>query len=82
MVIAGTGSVAARIEDHRLVASAGGHGWLLGDEGSAFWLGREAVRATLHALDRGRTDGDLVTAVLDELVDDRSRDEPPAVRNG
>ncbi|CAL99843.1 N-acetylglucosamine kinase-like BadF-type ATPase [Saccharopolyspora erythraea NRRL 2338] len=81
VVIAGTGSVAARIEDHRLVASAGGHGWLLGDEGSAFWLGREAVRATLHALDRGRTDGDLVTAVLDELVDDRSRDEPPAVRN-
>ena len=31
--------------------TAGGHGWLLGDEGSGFWLGREAVRAALRALD-------------------------------
>ncbi|WP_435822210.1 BadF/BadG/BcrA/BcrD ATPase family protein [Actinacidiphila alni] len=28
-----------------------GHGWLLGDEGSGFWLGNRAVRAALEALD-------------------------------
>jgi N-acetylglucosamine kinase-like BadF-type ATPase len=48
-VVAGTGSIAlARAYDGRQ-ARAGGHGYLLGDEGSAFWLGREAVRAALAA---------------------------------
>jgi N-acetylglucosamine kinase-like BadF-type ATPase len=46
-VLAGTGSIAmARAADGR-EARAGGLGYLLGDEGSAFWLGREAVRAAL-----------------------------------
>lgn len=63
VVVAGTGSIAARIEDHALVSTSGGYGWLLGDEGSAFWLGREAVRATLLALERDEPDG-LTAAVL------------------
>lgn len=63
VLVAGTGSIAARIEHHELVSTAGGYGWLLGDEGSAFWLGREAVRATLVALERDEPD-DLTTAVL------------------
>jgi N-acetylglucosamine kinase-like BadF-type ATPase len=29
----------------------GGHGYLLGDEGGAWWIGREAVRAVLRAAD-------------------------------
>src|SRR5215217_1934342 len=32
-------------------ARAGGHGYLLGDEGSGYWIGREAVRAALRAAD-------------------------------
>ncbi len=67
VLVAGTGAVAARVEDGRLVATAGGHGWLLGDEGSGFWLGREAVRATLHALDEGLPPGPLGEAVLATL---------------
>ncbi|WP_461124103.1 N-acetylglucosamine kinase [Saccharothrix stipae] len=63
VLVAGTGSIAARIENHELVATAGGYGWLLGDEGSAFWLGREAVRATLLALEQDAVD-DLSAAVL------------------
>ncbi|QQQ76832.1 ATPase [Saccharothrix sp. 6-C] len=63
VLVAGTGSIAARIEHHELVSTAGGYGWLLGDEGSAFWLGREAVRATLAALERDEPD-DLSNAVL------------------
>jgi glucosamine kinase len=45
-VIAGTGSVALGWDGERF-AYAGGHGFLLGDEGSAYWIGREAVRAAL-----------------------------------
>ncbi|MCE6999488.1 ATPase [Saccharothrix sp. S26] len=63
VLVAGTGSIAARIEHHELVSTVGGYGWLLGDEGSAFWLGREAVRATLVALERDDVD-DLAAAVL------------------
>ncbi|MGV9778560.1 N-acetylglucosamine kinase [Streptosporangium sp. NPDC003464] len=51
VLIAGTGAVAARIEDRRLVRRVDGHGWLLGDEGSGTWIGRRAVRAVLAALD-------------------------------
>lgn len=68
VLIAGTGSIAGRVEQHRLVATAGGYGWLLGDEGSAFWLGREAVRQALRDL-AGAPDA-LTTRVLDELLDD------------
>ncbi len=47
VVIAGTGSVALGWDGERF-AYAGGHGYPLGDEGSAYWIGREAVRAALR----------------------------------
>ncbi|RKT52244.1 N-acetylglucosamine kinase [Saccharothrix australiensis] len=65
VLVAGTGSIAARITDHRLTSTSGGYGWLLGDEGSAYWLGREAVRATLRALETDALDA-LTRAVLDK----------------
>jgi N-acetylglucosamine kinase-like BadF-type ATPase len=64
VLIAGTGAVAARVGGGRRVAVADGHGWLLGDDGSGFWLGRQAVRAALAALD-GRGRG---TALLDAVL--------------
>ncbi|WP_405013207.1 N-acetylglucosamine kinase [Kitasatospora sp. NBC_01539] len=54
VLIAGTGAVAALIRDRTLVRLADGHGWLLGDRGSGQWLGREAVRLALDAVDAGR----------------------------
>jgi N-acetylglucosamine kinase-like BadF-type ATPase len=51
VLIAGTGAAAARIHDHQLSRYTGGHGWLLGDEGAGFWLGREAIRTVLATLD-------------------------------
>ncbi|WP_405098592.1 N-acetylglucosamine kinase [Micromonospora sp. NBC_01412] len=68
VLIAGTGAIAAQVRDLRLDRVADGHGWLLGDAGSGFWLGREAVRRLLAGLDRGRTTGPLATQVLTELV--------------
>lgn len=68
VLVAGTGSIAGRVRDRRLVATVGGYGWLLGDEGSAFWLGREAVRSTLDVLGQGTGLGVLATAVLTEAL--------------
>ncbi|MFG2129877.1 N-acetylglucosamine kinase [Streptomyces sp. NPDC048751] len=54
-LVGGTGAVAARIEGRVYGATAGGDGWLLGDDGSGFWIGREAARAALRMADgRGR----------------------------
>lgn len=77
VLIAGTGSVVARVENHELERTVGGYGWLLGDEGSAFWLGREAVSTTLRSLDAGEGRHDpLVASVLDELLDAPSTEQP------
>src|SRR6185503_16044016 len=50
-VISGTGSVAWGRHDGQH-ARAGGWGYLLGDEGSGYWVAREAVRRTLARVDR------------------------------
>ena len=47
VVIAGTGSMASGWNGESS-ARAGGHGFLLGDEGGAYWIGRAAVRAALR----------------------------------
>ena len=55
-LVAGTGAVALRITDRRTTTSVDGDGWLLGDDGSGFWIGRSAVRAALRMADgRGPT---------------------------
>ncbi len=46
VVIAGTGSMAFGRDGDRH-ARAGGHGFVLGDEGSAYWMGRAAASAAL-----------------------------------
>ena len=71
VLVAGTGAAAGSLTDHRLTRTADGHGWLLGDDGSGFWLGREAVRTTLQTLDAGTPPGPLVESVLRELDADR-----------
>jgi glucosamine kinase len=50
VLIGGTGAVAGRVDGDEITAWADGLGWLLGDAGSGFWLGREAVSRTLRAL--------------------------------
>ncbi|MFC7329917.1 N-acetylglucosamine kinase [Marinactinospora rubrisoli] len=55
VLIAGTGAVAARVRDGRVLCRCDGYGWLLGDEGSAVWIGLAGLRAVLAAIDgRGR----------------------------
>jgi N-acetylglucosamine kinase-like BadF-type ATPase len=55
VVIAGTGSIAYGRNAHGDAARAGGWGYVLGDEGSGYWIGRLALRAVVRQADgRGR----------------------------
>jgi len=51
IVIAGTGSVARGMDSQGRQLRVGGWGHLFGDEGSAYWIGREAIRAVASELD-------------------------------
>jgi N-acetylglucosamine kinase-like BadF-type ATPase len=51
VVVAGTGSIAYGVDPNGHEARSGGWGYLLGDEGSAFWLGHYAVRHAIRAAD-------------------------------
>ncbi|MGR6922878.1 N-acetylglucosamine kinase [[Actinomadura] parvosata] len=53
LLLSGTGAAAARIVGYELDLVADAMGWLLGDAGSGFWIGRRAAKALVDALDRG-----------------------------
>jgi glucosamine kinase len=61
VLIAGTGSIAYGRNADGWAARAGGWGYLLGDEGSGFWLGRQALRSVVRSSD-GRGPHTLLTA--------------------
>ena len=73
-VIAGTGSAAWGRNAGGDEARAGGWGYLLGDEGSGYWLGREAVRYSLRRMNQGLPVDGLTAALLESCgVDDPNR---------
>jgi N-acetylglucosamine kinase-like BadF-type ATPase len=51
VVISGTGSIAYGIDAGGRTARAGGWGWILGDEGSGYDIGKRAIMALLAAED-------------------------------
>lgn len=64
VLIAGTGSIAYGRNGEGNEERAGGWGHLIGDEGSAVWIGLEGLRAAAHAVDgRGAP-----TAIVHHLV--------------
>jgi N-acetylglucosamine kinase len=76
-LIAGTGAIAYGIDARGQTRRADGWGYLLGDDGSGYWIGREALRATARACDGRGPHTALCTRILaqlgietcDELVD-------------
>ncbi|MEW1776010.1 BadF/BadG/BcrA/BcrD ATPase family protein [Streptomyces sp. NPDC086777] len=76
-LVAGTGVVAARIEGRVPAATSGGDGWLLGDDGGGFWIGREAARAALRAVD-GRGGPTLLTGAVGRALGVPADTLPPA----
>jgi glucosamine kinase len=64
VVIAGTGSGAAGRDAAGRTVRVGGHGYLLGDEGGGYWIGRRAVAAALRAAD-GTGPATALTALVE-----------------
>ena len=55
VIVSGTGSIAYGRNARGEASRAGGWGYVLGDEGSGYWIGRLALRAVVrHADGRGR----------------------------
>lgn len=63
VLISGTGSIAYGRNAEGDESRAGGWGWLIGDEGSAVWVGLEGLRAASHHVD-GRGAPTAITAHL------------------
>jgi N-acetylglucosamine kinase-like BadF-type ATPase len=73
VIIAGTGSIVYGRNAQNTTARAGGWGHIIGDEGSGYWIGREALAAVVRASDGRGPSTQLTEAViqhfeLDDLV--------------
>lgn len=66
-VDAGTGSLAAGFNRYGQKAGAGGLGTVLGDEGSGYWIGIQAMRAALRAEDGREPPTRLQQAIREAL---------------
>ncbi len=73
MLVAGTGSIALRNLEHRTQRS-GGWGYLIGDEGSAYWIGRSVLSHFSKMADGRLEKTDLYDVVMDALVLDEASD--------
>ena len=51
VIVAGTGSIAYGRDGNSRAARAGGWGYVLGDEGGGFWIGRAALNAVVRQFD-------------------------------
>ncbi|TDQ43912.1 N-acetylglucosamine kinase [Actinorugispora endophytica] len=78
VLVAGTGAVAAAVREGRVERRCDGHGWLLGDEGSAVWIGVAGLRAALAAMD-GRGGGTALTERLAAALGVRAEDRQALV---
>jgi N-acetylglucosamine kinase-like BadF-type ATPase len=67
VLIAGTGSAAIGRDARGNSARVGGHGYLLGDDGSAYHVGQRAVLEALRHFERTGADAPLGTKILSEI---------------
>jgi N-acetylglucosamine kinase-like BadF-type ATPase len=69
LLYAGTGSVSYAIDQRGEVHKIGGWGYLLGDEGAGYWIGKEAIRLALFQLESKKTilEGSLSHQVLNAM---------------
>jgi glucosamine kinase len=67
VLLAGTGSIAYGEHPSGRSARAGGYGYFLADEGSAYWLGHEALRAVVRAADSRGPETQLAALVFRAL---------------
>lgn len=74
VIVAGTGSIAYGRDADGHAARAGGWGHVLGDEGSGYWLGRQALQAVVRASDGRGQATSLSASVLGHYGVGRAQD--------
>lgn len=67
LLISGTGSIGYAINRTGETCRVGGYGYLLGDEGSAYWVSRKAIQYILHAFDQTGRKPEMFARVCDVL---------------
>lgn len=67
VIVAGTGSIAYGRDARGRAARSGGWGYLLGDEGGGFWIGRAALMAVVRQFDGRGPSTQLTELVLDAM---------------
>lgn len=70
---AGTGSILVYRSNDGEINRIGGWGYLLGDEGAGYWIGREAIRQTLSAMEEGGKSS--LSAIVSDLAGGASWDK-------
>jgi N-acetylglucosamine kinase-like BadF-type ATPase len=69
LLYAGTGSVVYAIDENASVHQIGGWGYLLGDEGAGYWIGKEAIRCALFQIESKKViqEASLAALILEEI---------------
>lgn len=63
-LIAGTGSLAMGRSCSGALVRSGGHGYMLGDEGSAAWIGRTAISRILRSIEKRDLPTEMLPIIL------------------
>jgi N-acetylglucosamine kinase len=74
VVISGTGSISYGRNADGEAARSGGWGYVLGDEGSGYWIGRAALRAVLRQSDHRGPETMLSTLLLEHFDIQRAQE--------
>ncbi len=74
LLLAGTGAVAARIDNRLVTRTVDGHGFLYGDAGSGYWLGQQALRHAFRSIDGRDRTGRLSQALIARVLPDAPAD--------
>ena len=73
VIISGTGSICYGRNAHGEAARSGGWGYVLGDEGSGYWIGRAALRAVLREADKRGPETALTPMLLNHFAVERAQ---------
>jgi N-acetylglucosamine kinase-like BadF-type ATPase len=63
LISSGTGSIAAYRDKSGLITCVGGKGYLIGDEGSGYWIGAEGIRQSIRFFEENNHDEALGMAL-------------------
>ena len=69
LIIAGTGSIALAKSEYGEITRCGGWDYLVGDEGSGFWIASEAIRQSLSQYDETGLYSELLRQLVEKTGD-------------